>query len=103
MKFELVNIKDLDKYLEKDNTIEVKFKEIESYANNLEGFSYMSIQDASTLFSYNDNTRAFYFDNYVKGNVIRDFLDKVSCFESEFSYAIGEERDIYIQVLVTIN
>lgn len=38
MKFELVNIKDLDKYLEKDNTIEVKFKEIESYANNLEGF-----------------------------------------------------------------
>ena len=43
MKLELVNSKDLDKYLEKDNKLEVKFKELESYAKNLEGFSFMSL------------------------------------------------------------
>lgn len=102
MKFELVNNKDLDKYLEKDNKLEVKFKELESYARKLKGFSYMSIQDASSYFNFNDNVRAFYFDEYVKGDILRYFLDKVSCYESEISFAIGEERDRYIQVLVTI-
>ena len=102
MKFELVNSKDLDKYLEKDNKLEVKFKELESYAKNLDGFSFMSIQNASTLFNYKDNIRAFYFEDYIKGNLLRDFLDKVSCFESEVSFSIGEKRD-YIKVLVTIN
>jgi hypothetical protein len=102
MKFELVNNKDLDKYLEKDDKLEVKFKELESYANNLEGFSFMSIQDASTLFNYKDNIRAFYFEEYLKGNILKDFLDKVSCYDSEVSFSIGKKRD-YIKVLVTIN
>ena len=102
MKFELVNSKDLDKYLERDNKLEVKFKELESYANNLEGFSFMSIQDASTLFNYKDNIRAFYFEDYSKGNILKDFLDRVSCYDSEVSFSIGEKRD-YIKVLVTIN
>lgn len=102
MKFELVNNKDLDKYLEKDNKLEVKFKELESYAKNLEGFSFMSIQDVSTLFNYKDNIRAFYFEEYLKGNILKEFLDKVSCFDSEVSFSIGEKRD-YIKVLVTIN
>lgn len=102
MKFELVNNKDLDKYLEKDNKLEVKFKELESYSKNLEGFSFMSIQDASTLFNYKDNIRAFYFEEYLKGNILKEFLDKVSCFDSEVSFSIGEKRD-YIKVLVTIN
>lgn len=102
MKFELVNNKDLDKYLEKDNKLEVKFKELESYARKLKGFSYISIQDASSYFNFNDNVRAFYFDEYVKGDILRYFLDKVSCYESEISFSIGEERDRYIQVLVTI-
>ena len=99
MKFEL---KDLDKYLEKDNKLEVKFKELESYSKNLEEFSFMSIQDASTLFNYKDNIRAFYFEEYLKGNILKEFLDKVSCFDSEVSFSIGEKRD-YIKVLVTIN
>lgn len=102
MKFELVNSKDLDKYLENDNKLEVKFKELESYAKNLEGFSFMSSQDASTLFNYKDNIRAFYFEDYIKGNILKEFLDKVSCFESEVSFSICEKRD-YIKVLVTIN
>lgn len=102
MKFELVNNKDLDKYLEKDNKLEVKFKELESYAKNLEGFSFMSIQDASTLFNYKDNIRAFYFEEYLKGNILKEFLDKVSCFDSQVSFSIWEKRD-YIKVLVTIN
>lgn len=102
MKFELVNNKDLDKYLEKDNKLEVKFKELESYAKNLEGFSFMSIQDASTLFNYKDNIRAFYFEEYLKGNILKEFLDKVSFFDSEVSFSIGEKRD-YIKVLVTLN
>ena len=102
MKFELVNNKDLDKYLEKDNKLEVKFKELESYSKNLEGFSFMSIQDASTLFNYKDNIRAFYFEEYLKGNILKEFLDKVSCLDSEVSFSIGEKRD-YIKVLVTIN
>lgn len=103
MKFELVNSKDLDKYLEKDDKLEVKFKELESYVTKLKGFSHMSIQDVSTLFNFEENIRSFYFDDYVKGNVLRDFLDKVSCYDSEVSFAIGEERDRYIQVLVTID
>jgi hypothetical protein len=103
MKFEVINSKDLESYFEKEDKIECKFKEIESYARQLKGFSYMSIQDASTYFNFNDNIRAFYFDEYVKGDILRDFLDKVSCYESEISFAIGEERDRYIQVLVTIN
>lgn len=49
MKFELVNSKDLDKYLEKDDELEANFKELESYAKNLEGYSFMYIQDASYL------------------------------------------------------
>lgn len=102
MKFELVNSKDLDKYFEMDNKLEVKFKELESYAKNLEGFSFMSIQDASTLFNYKDNIRAFYFEDYVKGNIIKEFLDKVSCYDSEVSFSIGEKRD-YIKILVNIN
>lgn len=102
MKFELVNSKDLDKYLEKDDELEANFKELESYAKNLEGYSFMSIQDASTLFNYKDNIRAFYFEDYVKGTILKDFLDKVSCFESEVSFSICEKRD-YIKVLVTIN
>ena len=101
MKFKLVNIKDLDKYLEKDDKLEVKFKELESYAKNLEGFSFMSIQDASTLFNYKDNIRAFYFEEYLKGNILKDFLDKVSCYDSQVSFSIGEKRD-YIKILVTI-
>lgn len=102
MKFELVNNKDLDKYLEKDNKLEVKFKELESYAKNLDGFSFMSIQDLSTLFNYKDNIRAFYFEEYLKGNILKEFLDKVSCFDSEVSFSIGEKRD-FIKILVTIN
>lgn len=103
MKFKVVNSKDLESYFEKENKIEDKFKEIESYARQLKGFSYMSIQDASTHFNFNDNIRAFYFYEYVNGDVLRDFLDKVSFYESEISFDIGEERDRYIQVLVTID
>ena len=104
MTLKIINSKDLDNYLEKENKLEVKFKEIESYARQLDGFSYMSIQDASTLFNYKDNIRAFYFEDYVNGSILRDFLDKVSCFESEVSYSIREE-DVYcfIKILVTIN
>nr|DAF03249.1 MAG TPA: hypothetical protein [Caudoviricetes sp.] len=104
MTLKIINSKDLDNYLEKENKVEAKFKELESYARQLEGFSYMSIQDASTLFNYKDNIRAFYFDDFVKGSVLRDFLDNVSCFESEVSYSIREEDgDCFIKILVTIN
>lgn len=102
MKFKLVNSKDLDKYLERDNKLEVKFKELESYAKKLEGYSFMSNQDVSTLFNYKDNIRAFYFEDYVKGNILKEFLDEVSCYDSEVSFSIGEKRD-YIKILVTIN
>ena len=102
MKFEVVTSKELDNYLEKDNKVEYEFKEIESYAKKLEGFSFMSAQDVSTLFYYKDNIRAFYFEEYLKGNILKDFLDKVSCYDSEVSFSIGDKRD-YIKVLVTIN
>ena len=104
MTLKVINSKDLDNYLEKENKLEVRFKEIESYARQLDGFSFMSIQDVSTLFNYKNNIRSFYFDDYVKGSVIRDFLDNVSCFESEVSYSIREEDGYcFIKILVTIN